>query len=154
MTFTDTTPTSGVSYTYQISYTVTSGTDIIESLPASADGSVTFQATILSSVSAGTSYRAVLHYGLTFKVDWRDERETFIPWGAQAPTVQFSSANFQEARGTYRLVTDRRGNAPDTMDSLRALKARQISMADVICLRDGRGQKCLAFSHFQKMMRH
>jgi hypothetical protein len=145
VTFYDTNPVSGKSYIYSLTRTLSSGTDLLESDPAEVELMVEFDAIIISSVTNGLNYRVALTYQTAGKVDHRDDREIFMPWGETKPYIQLGSIDYEEVRASFRVITDRRGNARDIMENLRALKSRQISAADVLCYRDGRGRRYFGY---------
>lgn len=139
-TFVDTNPASGTSYIYSVSKVIAVGSDLIESLIAEAPGIVEFDHVIISSASQGMTYRASLTYLQSNRIDYKDDRQVFAPWGDSKPYYQIGSLNYAEIKGTYRAITDRRGRAQDIVNSLRALKDRQILLADTLCYRDNRGR--------------
>lgn len=139
-TFVDTNPASDQSYIYSVSKVIQSGTDYIESLIVENTGMVSFDHVIISSATNGMTYRASLTYVTANRVDYKDDRQVFAPWGDTKPYYQIGSLNYAEVKGTYRAITDRRGRAKDIVTALRALKDRQITLADTLCYRDNRGR--------------
>lgn len=145
VSFYDTNPVSGKSYIYSLTRTLSSGSDLLESTAAEVELMVEFDSIIISSVKDGLSYRIALTYQTTNKVNHRDDRAIFMPWGESEPTVQIGTAHYHQVASTFRVITDRYGNARDKMEALRALKDRQIHNVDTLCYRDGRGRRFFGY---------
>ncbi len=158
VTFADTNPASGKTYIYSIARVIQSGVDYLESAAAEVELTIEFDHIIISSTKDGLTYRVSLYLMTANKVDWKDDRAMFLPWGESDPYFQFGSADYPEIRGTYRAITDRHGSARDTMENLRALKTRQIADADTLCYRDNRGRRVFGVMQLgetdQEMLRY
>lgn len=145
VTFTDTNPISGVGYIYTLTKLIANGSDLLESLPAEAELMVEFDSIIISSTQAGESYRVVLTYETSARFTHKDDKTVFLPWGDSEPYIQLGTVNYQEAVASFRIVTDRHGAARDIIESLRALKNRQIDNVDTLCYRDGNGRRLFGY---------
>jgi hypothetical protein len=141
VTYTDTNPVSGQPYVYSITKTLSSGTDLLESVVSERELTILFDAVIISSTTDGLNYRAALSYQTSAKVSHNDERAVFMPWGDAEPYIQLGNVDYDTVVSTFRIITDRRGNAKDTIANLRELKERQTANMDTLVYRDGRGRR-------------
>jgi hypothetical protein len=140
LAFVDYLPQSDKPYTYGLIRSVYNGSDQVDSVEATYDAMVSFDGTIICSASQGGDYRAVLRIMKSNKVNHKDNINYFMAWGDGQPLGVMDQTDYAVVSGIYRLLNGPYGNPLDLMDSLLALKERQI-LGDVLCLRDNKRRK-------------
>jgi hypothetical protein len=130
-------PASNTPYTYSLRQVTISGTDYIPSVRFESSVTVTFQNTIISLASDGTSQRAVLKYVTGKKVPHIRDQNALLMWGDINPFVQQSPINYVKPSGTFQLVTNSLQSATDMISSLRNLW----DTGQTVCWRDDRKRR-------------
>ena len=144
--YVDDTAGSGVVYEYQVVQRVWQALDLLESLPAVAQASVTLRAAVLSVVLGGEG-RAVLPYFTKVDVDPQWDKTVRRTWAAKA-RVLTGPQHYRRISAEFEVIGDQSGqgrfSARDLMAAVQDMGAPWVDEAGavrdrVLCLRDQRG---------------
>ncbi len=136
-TFTDYTPASGVEYTYEITQTIMTGLDMLESAPATASASVTLGGVVLVSVTDPTVLRTNLRYTNEREFGRVTTEAVYEPVSGAKPTTVRSRTYYRLPMFDFQVFADRVATAHTRRVELEAIDED----GGTYCYRDNHGRK-------------
>lgn len=136
-TFTDYVPASGVEYTYQITQTIMTGLDMLESAPATASASVQLGGVVLVSVTDPTVLRTNLRYTNEREFGRVTNESVYEPVSGAKPTTVRSRTYYRLPTFDFQIFPDRVSTAHTRRVELEAIDED----GGTYCYRDNHGRK-------------